>query len=92
MQKDCCSDCSHYRSTTHAFRCFTVKAATSERVSEGHVEAIRAEVPELSYGAEVVFDGVALVDMRGRSVGEWEVLDRISLVEPGCDEPIAPTA
>ena len=28
-----------------AFRCFTVKAATSERVSEGHVEAIRAEVP-----------------------------------------------
>ena len=64
----------------------------SPRVTHDVAEAIRAAVPELSYGAEVVFDGVALVDMRGRSVGEWEVLDRISLVEPGCDEPIAPTA
>ena len=64
----------------------------SPRVTNDVADAIRAAVPELSYGAEVVFDGVALVDMRGRSVGEWEVLDRIDLVEPGCDEPIAPTA
>ena len=64
----------------------------SPRVTHDVAEAIRAAVPELSYGAEVVFDGVALVDMRGRSVGEWEILDRVSLVEPGCDEPIAPTA
>ncbi len=65
----------------------------SPRVTHDVAEAIRAAVPELSYGAEVAFDGVALVDMRGRSVGEWEVLDRISLArEPGCDEPIAATA
>ena len=64
----------------------------SPRVTNDVAEAIRAAVPELSHGAEVVFDGVALVDMRGRSVGEWEVLDRISLAEPGCDEPIAATA
>ena len=57
----------------------------SPRVTSEVADAIRAEVPELSYGAEVVFDGVALVDMRGRSVGEWEVLDRISLAEPNCD-------
>ena len=62
----------------------------SPRVTNEVADAIRAAVPELSYGAEVAFDGVALVDMRGRSVGEWEVLDRVSLVEPGCDEP--PTA
>ena len=64
----------------------------SPRVTSEVADAIRAAVPELSYGAEVAFDGVALVDMRGRSVGEWEILDRVSLVEPGCDEPIAPTA
>ena len=64
----------------------------SPRVTNDVAEAIRAAVPQLRYGAEVVFDGVALVDMRGRSVGEWEVLDRISLAEPGCDEPIAATA
>ena len=65
----------------------------SPRVTSEVAEAIRAEVPQLSYGAEVVFDGVALVDMRSRSVGEWEILDRISLSrEPGCDEPIAATA
>ena len=64
----------------------------SPRVTNEVADAIRAAVPELSYGAEVVFDGVALVDMRGRSVGEWEILDRISLAEPGCDEPIAATA
>ena len=57
----------------------------SPRVTNDVAEAIRAEVPELSYGAEVVFDGVALVDMRGRSVGEWEVLDSVSLAEPNCD-------
>ena len=60
----------------------------SPRVTNDVAEAIRAEVPELSYGAEVVFDGVALVDMRGRTVGEWEILDRVSLAEPGCDKPI----
>jgi hypothetical protein len=61
----------------------------SPRVTNDVADAIRAELN----CAEVVFDGVALVDMRGRSVGEWEILDRISLVqEPGCDEPIAPTA
>ena len=49
------------------------------------IDAIRAEVPQLSHGAEVLFDGVALVDMRGRSVGEWEVLDRLSLAESNCD-------
>ena len=64
----------------------------SPRVTSEVADAIRAAVPELSYGAEVAFDAVALVDMRGRSVGEWEVLDRISLVEPGCDETIAATA
>ena len=65
----------------------------SPRVTSEVADAIRAAVPQLSYGAEVAFDGVALVDMRGRSVGEWEVLDRISLArEPGCDEPIAATA
>ena len=57
----------------------------SPRVTSEVADAIRAEVPQLSYGAEVVFDGVALVDMRGRSVGEWEVLDRVSLAEPNCD-------
>ena len=57
----------------------------SPRVTHDVAEAIRAAVPELSYGAEVVFDGVALVDMRGRSVGEWEVIDRISLAESNCD-------
>lgn len=57
----------------------------SPRVTNEVADAIRAAVPELSYGAEVVFDGVALVDMRGRSVGEWEVLDRIDLAEPNCD-------
>ena len=57
----------------------------SPRVTNDVAEAIRAEVPELSYGAEVVFDGVALVDMRGRSVGEWEVLDRVSLAKSNCD-------
>ena len=63
----------------------------SPRVTNEVAEAIRADVPELSYGAEVLFDGVALVDMRSRSVGEWEILDRISLArEPG--EPIAATA
>ena len=61
----------------------------SPRVTSEVADAIRAELN----CAEVVFDGVALVDMRGRSVGEWEVLDRVSLVrEPGCDEPIAATA
>ena len=30
--------------------------------------------------------------MRGRSVGEWEILDRVIPREPGCDEPIAATA
>ena len=57
----------------------------SPRVTNEVAEAIRAEVPQLSYGAEVVFDGVALVDMRGRSVGEWEVLDRIYLAKSNCD-------
>ena len=57
----------------------------SPRVTNDVAEAIRAAVPELSYGAEVVFDGVALVDMRGRSVGEWEVLDRVSLAKSNCD-------
>ena len=57
----------------------------SPRVTNDVAEAIRAAVPGLSYGAEVVFDGVALVDMRGRSVGEWEVLDRIDLAESNCD-------
>ena len=51
----------------------------SPRVTNDVADAIRAEVPQLSHGAEVLFDGVALVDMRGRSVGEWEVLDRVSL-------------
>ena len=65
----------------------------SPRVTSEVADAIRAAVPQLSYGAEVSFDGIALVDMRSRSVGEWEVLDRISLArEPGCDETIAPTA
>ena len=57
----------------------------SPRVTHDVADAIRAEVPQLSYGAEVVFDGVALVDMRSRSVGEWEILDRIDLAEPNCD-------
>ena len=57
----------------------------SPRVTSDVADAIRAEVPELSYGAEVAFDGVALVDMRGRSVGEWEVLDRVSLAKSNCD-------
>ena len=57
----------------------------SPRVTNDVAEAIRAEVPQLSYGAEVVFDSVALVDMRGRSVGEWEVLDRVSLAKSNCD-------
>ena len=57
----------------------------SPRVTNDVADAIRAEVPQLSYGAEVVFDGVALVDMRSRSVGEWEILDRIDLAEPNCD-------
>ena len=57
----------------------------SPRVTNEVAEAIRAEVPQLSYGAEVVFDGVALVDMRGRTVGEWEILDRVSLAKSNCD-------
>ena len=57
----------------------------SPRVTSEVADAIRSEVPRLSYGAEVLFDGVALVDMRGRSVGEWEVLDRISLAGSNCD-------
>ena len=57
----------------------------SPRVTSEVADAIRSEVPRLSYGAEVVFDGVALVDMRGRSVGEWEVLDRIDLAESNRD-------
>ena len=65
----------------------------SPRVTSEVADAIRAAVPQSSYGAEVSFDGIALVDMRSRSVGECEILDRISLSrEPGCDEPIAATA
>ena len=56
----------------------------SPRVTGAVADAIRAENPQLARGAEVVFDGVALVDMRGKDVGAWEILDRISLA-PGCD-------
>ena len=41
-------------------------------------------------GATVRFDGIALVDMRDASVGEWTVLDRISLVESDCDDATEP--
>mgnify|MGYP003319026269 CR=1 FL=1 len=41
--------------------------------------ALRRRVPWLNV------DGVALVDMRGRSVGEWEILDRIDLAGSNCD-------
>ena len=53
----------------------------SPRVPNEVADAIRAELN----CAEVVFDGVALVDMRGRSVGEWEIIDRVSLAESNCD-------
>ena len=51
----------------------------SPRVSGAVVDAILRKEPSL--GREVLFDGVALVDMRGADVGAWKVMDRISLSE-----------
>ena len=54
----------------------------STRVNETVVDDIRRRYPALDQGREIVFDGVALVAMEGRGVGEWEVLDRIDLRPP----------
>eukprot|EP00629_Pelagomonadales_sp_RCC1024_P012440 CAMPEP_0119260582 /NCGR_PEP_ID=MMETSP1329-20130426/897_1 /TAXON_ID=114041 /ORGANISM="Genus nov. species nov., Strain RCC1024" /LENGTH=202 /DNA_ID=CAMNT_0007260007 /DNA_START=170 /DNA_END=775 /DNA_ORIENTATION=+ len=57
----------------------------SPRVTEELTAEIRRSAPALGAGAAVTFDAVALVDMRDKAVGEWRILDSISLVEEGAN-------
>lgn len=70
----------------------------SPRVTPDVADAIRRAAPALRAGAALRFDEVALVDMRDATVGEWTILDRVSLAAAGCDssaaggDPSAPSA